>query len=261
MSTNDPNTREKRMKNQNKGCSSESSPFSCKKKSSENSSPNIGDKNEKVGGKTKGKKSISLNKSKKARVMIPDGWVKMTKGMELKYFKRQALKDTGAKVKRKRSIHDIFMLFFEEVEDVLFEDLNIILDDIKPEGRKFTVKHESFMAWLRIWLRGSINCRKTWRSYWNIEDPDLVAQSTMGRDTWLLIYRAMYYLHDSTLEYMDTVIPAEFTKHWIPSKRIAVDETMRRFKGKSKHKVYAPDKPIKRGLKLYLAVDDSGFCI
>jgi hypothetical protein len=153
------------------------------------------------------------------------------------------------------------MLFFKPAEGVLYEDINIILDDIKPEERKFTMNHETFMSWLRIWLRGSVNSRKSWKSFWTTEDPDSVVKSTMGRETWMLINRSMYHLDDSTLEYLDSVIPKEFTEHWIPSKRIAVDETMRRFKGRSKHKVYAPDKPIKRGLKLYLAVDDTGFCI
>jgi hypothetical protein len=35
---------------------------------------------------------------------------------------------------------------------------------------------------------------------------------------------------------------------------------MRKFKGWSKHKVYAPDKPIKRGLKHYVGVDSIGYC-
>ncbi len=53
---------------------------------------------------------------------------------------------------------------------------------------------------------------------------------------------------------MENILNRNFTQYWIP-----IDEIMRKFKGRSKHKVYSPDKPTKWGLKYYGMVDESRF--
>lgn len=71
----------------------------------------------------------------------------------------------------------------------------------------------------------------------------------------------MWHLRDECLDYMEQYLVLSYNKYWVPSQRICLDESMRKFKGRSKHKVYQPKKPIRRGLKYYVAVDDRNYCI
>ena len=110
-------------------------------------------------------------------------------------------------------------------------------------------------------MQMSLVSRKRLDQYWQGKHADPIIKSTLGRDQWKWIYRALYHLSDDTMDYVDNIVQTQFKNIWSPDKRVSVDETMRKFKGRSKHKVYAPDKPTKRGLKYYLAVDSRGFCI
>jgi hypothetical protein len=189
------------------------------------------------------------------------GWSKISPQYRLKLFRPRKVVDFGPRKKSIKTPLNIFNAFWLDVEDVLFEDLNIILQDIVPKGKKFTVDGFVFRGWLRVYLRAALNHRKEWVDYWSTKDPDPVVTSTMGRDHFLWLLRALYHLDTTTMDYIDSVVQAQFCSHWKPEKRISIDETMRKFKGRSIHKVYAPDKPCKRGLKYYLAVDGLGFCV
>ena len=50
-----------------------------------------------------------------------------------------------------------------------------------------------------------------------------------------------------------------FKKCFFPGEVVAVDESMVKFKGRSSFKQYNPMKPIKRGYKIWVLADKSGY--
>ena len=50
-----------------------------------------------------------------------------------------------------------------------------------------------------------------------------------------------------------------FINSFYPSENQSIDESMKRFKGRSTIKQYMPKKPIKRGFKVWMRCNDSGF--
>ncbi|XP_050532911.1 piggyBac transposable element-derived protein 3-like [Daktulosphaira vitifoliae] len=50
-----------------------------------------------------------------------------------------------------------------------------------------------------------------------------------------------------------------FLHHYIPNKNQSIDESMIRFKGRHSIKQYMPMKPIKRGYKVWIRADQSGY--
>lgn len=50
-----------------------------------------------------------------------------------------------------------------------------------------------------------------------------------------------------------------FANFYKPSKNISVDESMIRFKGRSSLRQYMPNKPIKRGYKMWVWASESGY--
>jgi len=50
-----------------------------------------------------------------------------------------------------------------------------------------------------------------------------------------------------------------FLQHYIPNKNQSIDESMIRFKGRNSIKQYMPMKPIKRGYKVWIRADESGY--
>lgn len=52
-----------------------------------------------------------------------------------------------------------------------------------------------------------------------------------------------------------------FKTYLLPSSVVAVDESMIKFKGRSTLKQYMPKKPIKRGYKVWILADKSGYCL
>nr|XP_023022544.1 piggyBac transposable element-derived protein 4-like [Leptinotarsa decemlineata] len=55
-------------------------------------------------------------------------------------------------------------------------------------------------------------------------------------------------------------LQTNFLKYFRPSEFIAIDESMIKFKGRSSLKQYLPKKPIKRGYKVWVLADKSGYC-
>lgn len=55
-------------------------------------------------------------------------------------------------------------------------------------------------------------------------------------------------------------IQGKFLKCFKPGETLAVDESMIKFKGRSCLKQYMPKKPIKRGYKVWVLADKSGYC-
>lgn len=79
----------------------------------------------------------------------------------------------------------------------------------------------------------------------------------MGRQRFEKIHRTLWHLH--RLKKMEVLLNENFKLFWEPYQRIAIDETMRKFKGRSKKKKYIPAKPIRYGLRYYCLVDEKRY--
>ena len=66
---------------------------------------------------------------------------------------------------------------------------------------------------------------------------------------------------DDFIALMENTLNSTFSHYFIPDRNITIDESLRRFKGWCRSKVYSPDKPAKFGLKYYCLVDRNGYCL
>src|SRR5690606_15332529 len=117
-------------------------------------------------------------------------------------------------------------------------------------------------GWFAVFLHMCLNHTGKIRTYWHsINGHNWVQESQFSRTAFLDIYNTMWHIRDECLDLMEQYLVSSYNYYWIPSMRICLDETMRKFKGRSKHKVFQPNKPVKRGLKYYMAVDESNYCL
>lgn len=79
----------------------------------------------------------------------------------------------------------------------------------------------------------------------------------MGRQRFEKIHRVLWHLH--RLKKMEALLNENFKLFWEPYQRIAIDETMRKFKGRSEKKKYIPAKPIRYRLHYYCLVDEKRY--
>jgi len=79
----------------------------------------------------------------------------------------------------------------------------------------------------------------------------------ISQDIWLSLFRCIPHLSEEFLDFMEFSLNLTFRSCFVPYKNISIDETMRKFKGRWESKCYAPDKPVKWGLKYYSMVDAS----
>ena len=81
------------------------------------------------------------------------------------------------------------------------------------------------------------------------------------QSTWLRMVRTLWHISDDFFELFTNSVISNFSSYYCPHKNIAIDETVRRFKGWFGSKVYAPDKPAKWGIKYYCLVDKRGYAV
>lgn len=150
----------------------------------------------------------------------------------------------------------------DEINNILFrthvrETLSQLSFRVKP------VTTEMFLAFLGIWLHMGLNRRSNTREYWNSATRNKWISSIGGCFVtffqWTAIFAALYHLSDDFLDWMETELNCVFTQHWCCARKVSIDEVMKQFKGRSKHKVYEPSKPTKWGLKYYALVDRLGY--
>ncbi len=85
---------------------------------------------------------------------------------------------------------------------------------------------------------------------------DVFIQDThVPHETWSDVHVYLFHVSDAMLEKIEKGLNENFKKYWNPAKRVAIDESIRKFKGKWKGKVYIKNKPTKWRLKYYLMVD------
>ena len=122
-----------------------------------------------------------------------------------------------------------------------------------------------------------INKLPSYRDYWStvpyLHNEYISKLMTVNRFGWILSH---LHLNDNNLmprrdssnydrlykirPFLD-MIQIKFKDNFFPSSTLAIDESMIKFKGRSSLKQYLPNKPIKRGYKVWMLADKSGYCV
>ena len=71
----------------------------------------------------------------------------------------------------------------------------------------------------------------------------------ISKNKWLKLVRALWHIGNDFFELFSNTLVINFCSYYVPHQNVAIDETVRRFKGWFGSKVYAPDKHSKFGLK------------
>lgn len=151
--------------------------------------------------------------------------------------------------------------------------------------QKFTAKGKSYKrtnsdeirAFLGLNLLMGIKQYPSYRDHWStapdLHDPYISRIMTLHRFGWLL---SNIHLNDNTVmpargtinydklykvkPFLET-LKANFQNCLQPHENVAVDESMIKFKGRMSIKQYMPKKPVKRGYKVWMLADSSGYCL
>jgi hypothetical protein len=98
--------------------------------------------------------------------------------------------------------------------------------------------------------------------YWHREKGNSFIRSThVPRDLWNDMHVYMFHFTDATLDEVERTLNQNFRKYWRSGRRVSIDESMRKFKGRWSGKVYISNKPTKWGLKYYMMVDELDYCV
>ena len=123
------------------------------------------------------------------------------------------------------------------------------------------ITEEMMLAWIGIWIYQTTNMKPEMREYWS--QKDTWVKSIGGVFTsywqWEIMFRALYHLPVEFLEWMEAELNTVFAEFWVCGLALCIDEVMKRFKGRSGHKVFEPSKPARFGLKYYALVDSHGY--
>lgn len=115
----------------------------------------------------------------------------------------------------------------------------------------------------------------SYRDYWSskqeIRDPFISKYMSVNRFGWIL---TNLHINDNTSipnrgeqnydklykirPYLEILLQT-YKNSYLPSRNQSIDESMIRFKGRSSLKQYMPDKPIRRGYKVWVRADSRGY--
>ena len=115
----------------------------------------------------------------------------------------------------------------------------------------------------------------SYRDYWSsnpkLNDPFISKLMSQNRFDWILSY---LHLNDNVMmpnrksidydklykvrPFLDIIL-RNFKKCYLPGQEVVVDESTVKFKGRCSFKQYNPMKPIKRGYKIWVLADKSGY--
>ena len=156
---------------------------------------------------------------------------------------------------------DIFSKFFTPllIQDFV-EEVNIILTKCKIDENPLETTPHLIYGFFALILETSFNHKNDLKNYHdgsNLFFMDL----GISRNKWLKLVRSLWHISNEFFELFSSSLIINFSNYYAPHKNIAIDETVRRFKGWFGSKVYAPDKPAKFGLKYYSMVDKNGYIL
>ncbi|KAF0690958.1 Uncharacterized protein FWK35_00038029, partial [Aphis craccivora] len=168
-------------------------------------------------------------------------------------------------------------LFSDEIMNMLVEQTNLYsFQRSQKTGKPYTQTNiQELKTFFGINLLMGIKRMPSYRDYWSshpdLHDSYISSLMTVNRFGWLLSslhinnnvmmpkrgetgYDKLYKVRPFL-----TKIKRNFQKYYNPHRIVAVDESMIKFKGRSTLKQYMPNKPIKRGYKVWSLVDQKGY--
>ncbi|XP_053964120.1 piggyBac transposable element-derived protein 4-like [Anastrepha ludens] len=170
----------------------------------------------------------------------------------------------------------LFRMFWSEdlVEIICFQT-NLYATQ---KGTPYTpTTPEEIEVFLALNLVMGIKKMPSYKNYWSsvpdLHDPYISSFMPLNRFGWLL---NNMHLNDSNMMPNKTaanydklykvrplldILQRNFDNNYYASEKVAIDESMIKFKGRNYLKQYMPKKPIKRGYKVWIKCAESGYCL
>lgn len=160
------------------------------------------------------------------------------------------------------------------LEKLAFET-NLYATQSEKAYKPTTVEEiEIFLALnLVMGIKKSPSYRDYWSSAPDLHDAYISMFMPLKRFSWLL---SNIHLNDNNcmpaknspnydklykIRPLLDIMKRNFQENYRPSEKIAIDESMVKFKGRNYLKQYMPKKPIKRGYKIWMKCAESGYCL
>lgn len=174
---------------------------------------------------------------------------------------------------------DLFSIFITEeiLENIVFQT-NLYAEQMyQTNGKPYKATSiTEIKAFIGINILMGIKKLPSYRDYWStapdMQDPYISQLMTVNRFGWLL---SNLHIADNRntpkrsdpdfdklykLRPLISDLGKNFESAFLPSEIVAIDESMIKFKGRSSLKQYLPKKPTKRGYKVWILADKSGYC-
>lgn len=175
---------------------------------------------------------------------------------------------------------EIFSLLITDdiINHIVFQTNLYAEQEFSTKGKTYKQTNpDEIKAFLGINLLMGIKQYPSYRDHWStapdLHDPYISRIMTLHRFGWLLTH---IHLNDNSVmpvrgninfDKLYKVKPflnslkANFQNCLQPHENVAVDESMIKFKGRVSIKQYMPKKPVKRGYKVWMLADSSGYCL
>lgn len=207
---------------------------------------------------------------------IPPTWSKTNSPLEyIKEFTSICGVPDFIKSQADHSPGALFQLFFsDDFFDFLVFQTNLYCQ--QSEKPYYPTNRIELKTFLGINLLMGIKNLPSYRDYWSsqkeLNDPYISSLMPVKRFSWFL---TNLHISDKSLEpkrddpdfdKLYKVRPLldhlsqKFNDCFLLSQNVSIDESMIKFKGRSTIKQYMPKKPIKRGYKVWVLADQSGYC-
>ena len=157
---------------------------------------------------------------------------------------------------------EVFSKFFTPllINDFCEElSVNIFNNPRRDKGKPLVVKPYILYGYFALTLESSFSHCKNIRNYHTTSS--YFQDIKFSQNKWLTLVSSLWRLSDDFIALMEITLNSTFAHYFIPDRNITIDESLRRFKGWWRSKVYSPDKPAKFGLKYYCLVDRNGYCL
>lgn len=121
-----------------------------------------------------------------------------------------------------------------------------------------SVTKEEVCTYFAILLAMSMKTAPALKDHWSMNS--MLAspwiKEKMPRNRWLAIHKALHF----NIHTIEEAVRAASQQHWIPSKKVCIDEGIGPWQGRKKGvRVYILGKPHPNGIKIYILADENNF--
>lgn len=171
-----------------------------------------------------------------------------------------------------------FNLFVSDkiIDDICFQTNLYAEQEYQKTNKRYTrTSVKEIKVFIGLNMLMGIKPMPSYRDYWSqsddLRDHYISKFMPVNRFGWLLSH---VHLNDNSMmpkkgepnynklykvrPFLDE-IKNNFKKYYEPTRNIAIDESMIKYKGRSTLKQYMPKKPIKRGFKIWTLADQNGY--